>query len=99
MDTDLPDVTATPTASAGLKYKISFFLDINSPIFDGDISIVCGIVWTNPPRTWDAVFAEPTTPLLTLKILLSSNLFKTNNFSVPIPILLPTDTEFGILAK
>ena len=44
MDTDLPDVTATPTASAGLKYTISFFLDINSPIFDGVISIVCGIV-------------------------------------------------------
>ena len=66
---------------------------------DDSIWITCGIVWTNPPKTWDAVFAEPTTPLLTLKILLSLNAFNTNNFSVPIPILLPADTEFGILAK
>ena len=78
---------------------MSFFLDTNSPISDDSKLIVCGIVWTNPPRTWDAVFAEPTTPLLTLRILLSSNTFNTDNFSVPIPILLPTDTEFGILAK
>ena len=63
------------------------------------MSNVWGIVSTKLPMVWDAVFADPTMPLLTLKIFLSSNLFNTNNFSVPIPILLPTDTELGILAK
>ena len=36
------------------------------------------------------------TPRFTLKILLVSNLLRTNNFSVPIPILLPTDIWLGI---
>ena len=62
-------------------------------------SKVCGIVWTNPPKTWFAVCADPTTPLLTLKILLSLKVFSTNSFSVPIPILLPAETVFGILAR
>ena len=42
----------------------------------------------------DRVCAVPVTPLLTLKIFLSSNLLRTNRFSVPIPILLPTEIIF-----
>ena len=100
IETDLPTVTATPTASAGLKYTISFFFDIKSPI-----SVVlnfknCGIVWTNPPSVWNLlVSAAPTIPLFTLKILLCLKVFNTNNFSVPIPILLPAETVGGIVAK
>ena len=78
---------------------MSFFLDTNSPISWEDISIVCGIVWSNPPRTCDVdVLAAPTNPLFTLKILLSLKTFKTLSFSVPIPILLPADTELGTVA-
>ena len=102
---DLPKLTGSPTVNAipicswGLKNILSFLLDTNSPISSLSKLIICGIVSTNPPRTWDDVFADPTTPLLTLKILLSSKIFKTRNLSVPIPILLPTDTDLGILAK
>ena len=45
----------------------------------------------------DAVCTPVVTPLLTLKILFSSKVFKTNNFSVPIPILLPTEIKLGML--
>ena len=99
IDTAWPDVTATPTDSAGLKYTILFFLETKFPISGDSKSINCGIVWTNPPKTCDAVSADPTIPLFTLNILLSLNAFNTNNFSVPIPILLPADTELGILAR
>ena len=100
IDTVLPTVTATPTASAGLKYTISFFFDIKLPISNVLNLIVCGIVWTNPPRVWNLlVSAAPTRPLFTLKILLWSKVFNTNNFSVPIPILLPAETVGGIVAK
>ena len=72
---------------------------MNSPISWEAKSIVCGIVWTNPPRMWDVdVSPYPTSPLLTLKILLSRNTLRTLNFSVPMPILLPADTELGTVA-
>ena len=44
----------------------------------------------------DTVWTPAETPLLTLKILFSLNVFKTNNFSVPIPMLLPTEIELGM---
>ena len=40
--------------------------------------------------------AAPTTPLLTLITLLSSNVLSTRKFSVPMPILLPAETLSGI---
>ena len=52
-----------------------------------------GINFTNS----ETVCAAPETPLLTLNADLSSNFFKTKNFSVPIPILLPTDIFLGIV--
>ena len=78
---------------------MSFLWDTKLPISGDFISITCGIVCTKPPKTWDAVFAEPTIPLFTLKILLSLKLFNTSNFSVPIPMLLPADTVIGIRDK
>ena len=47
----------------------------------------------------DKVCAVPLIPLSTLKIFLSSNLFKTINFSVPIPILLPIEIIFVLYTK
>ena len=45
----------------------------------------------------DKECATPLIPLVTLKIFRSSNMFNIFNFSVPIPILLPTDTKLGIV--
>jgi hypothetical protein len=42
------------------------------------------------------VWADPETPLFTLKMFLSANLLRTKSRSVPIPILLPIDIESGI---
>ena len=39
----------------------------------------------------------PGRPLLTLRIFLSEKIFKICKVSVPIPILLPTETPVGIL--
>ena len=44
----------------------------------------------------DDVWAVPVIPLFTLKIFLSANLLRTKSLSVPMPMLLPTDIEFGI---
>ena len=46
----------------------------------------------------DTVWTPDITPLWTLNMLFEGNVFKTSNFSVPIPILLPTETPDGILA-
>ena len=42
------------------------------------------------------VWTPETAPLLTLNILFESKVFRMSNFSVPIPILLPTDIRDGI---
>ena len=45
----------------------------------------------------DIVWTPLDTPLETLNILLSGNVFNTNNFSVPIPMLLPAEIFSGTL--
>ena len=42
------------------------------------------------------VWTPETAPLFTLNILFVSKVFKTSNFSVPIPMLLPTEINDGI---
>ena len=46
----------------------------------------------------DTVCMPLDNPLLTLNTLFSLNVFKTNNFSVPIPMLLPTEIFSGMFA-
>ena len=87
-----PAVVPTPTCSSGLKKTISLILDSNGAVIKS-ISKLSGTVKTGVESVW----AAPTTPLLTLKIPLSLNVFKTNKLSVPMPILLPADTTSGIL--
>ena len=87
-----PAVVPTPTCSLGLKNTMSFTLDSNGAVIKS-ISKLSGTVKTGVERVW----AAPTTPLLTLNIPLSLNVFKTNKLSVPMPILLPADTTSGIL--
>ena len=45
----------------------------------------------------ETVWIPPDTPLLTLNILFWLNVFKTDNTSVPIPIVLPTEICSGIV--
>ena len=88
----IPAVVPTPTCSSGLKNTISFTLDSNGDV-TRSISKLSGTVNTGVDKVW----AAPTTPLLTLNIPFSLNVFSTNKLSVPIPILLPADTTSGIL--
>ena len=91
-----PTAVPTPIASWGLKNISSFNFEsisvnprpvvfLNSKVF--------GINSIEVPT----VCTPDDAPLLTLNILFCSNLFKTRSFSVPIPILLPTDIWDGIL--
>ena len=86
-----PTTVPTPIDSCGLKYTISSGADSKKSVFKS-MSYVLGIKLTFV----DTVWTPAETPLLTLKILFSLNVFKTNNFSVPIPILLPTEIKLGI---
>ena len=85
----IPTVVAIPTACLGLKYTTSSTLELKKLELN-DMSKKLGISLTSV----ESVCAVPEIPLSTLKIFLSSNLFKTNNFSVPIPILFPIDITF-----
>ena len=77
IDDDIPTVVAIPTDCLGLKYTISSILELKKLDLNG-ISKKLGIKLT----IVDKVCAVPLIPLSTLKIFLSSNLFKTINFSV-----------------
>ena len=80
--------------SWGLKNILSFNFELNSVTANPVFSIwnMFGIksIWV--PTVW----TPETAPLLTLNILFESKVFNTSNFSVPIPILLPTDINDGI---
>ena len=89
--TTVPAVNARPTCSCGLKNTLSLILESKGSVIRSIVNF-----WGTVNTGVDNVWAEPTTPLLTLKIFLWSNLFKTNNLSVPIPMLLPADTLDGI---
>ena len=82
----MPTVVAIPTDCLGLKYTTSSTLELKKLDLNA-ISKKLGIKLTSV----DNVCAVPVIPLSTLKIFLSSNLFKTDNFSVPIPMLLPIE--------
>ena len=86
IDEVIPTVVAIPTDCLGLKYTTSSTLELKKLDLK-DISKKLGIRLTLE----DKVCPVPVIPLSTLKIFLSSNLFKTSNFSVPIPILLPIE--------
>ena len=86
-----PTTVPTPIDSCGLKYTISSGADSKKSVFKS-MSYVLGIKLTFV----DTVWTPAETPLLTLKILCSLNVFKTTNYSVPIPILLPTEVKLGI---
>ena len=86
-----PTTVPTPIDSCGLKYTISSGADSKKSVFK-DISYVLGIKLTFV----DTVWTPAESPLLTLKILFSLNVFKTSNFSVPIPMLLPTEIKLGM---
>ena len=86
IDDEMPTVVAIPTDCLGLKYTTSSTLELKKLDLNA-ISKKLGIKLTSV----DNVCAVPVIPLSTLKIFLSSNLFKTDNFSVPIPMLLPIE--------
>ena len=86
-----PTTVPTPIDSWGLKYTISLGDDSKKSVFK-DISYVLGIKLTFVDTVWTPAEA----PLLTLKTLFLLNVFKTNSFSVPIPILLPTEIRLGM---
>ena len=80
--------------SWGLKNILSFNFELNSvtanPVFCNWNRFGIKSIWV--PTVW----TPETAPLLTLNILFESKVFKTSNFSVPIPILLPTEINDGI---
>ena len=86
-----PTTVPTPTDSCGLKNTWSFTLESNTFVLNGILKKF-GIKET----CVDTVWTPATAPLLTLKILFWLKVFKTNNFSVPIPILLPTEIFSGM---
>ena len=90
--TTVPAVSAKPTCSFGLKKTLSFIFDSNGSVTNGMVNL-CGTVETVSDN---ACPEPPTIPRFTLNIFLSSNVLRTCNFSVPIPILLPADTLSGI---
>ena len=87
-----PTTVPTPTDSCGLKYTWSFILESNTLVLRGILKKL-GIRET----CVDTVWTPATAPLLTLKILFWLKVLSTNNFSVPIPILLPTEIYSGIV--
>ena len=90
-----PTAVPTPIVSCGLKNISSFNFELISvnprPVVFCNANVF-GINSNTVPTVWTPDDA----PLLTLNILFWSNLFKTRSFSVPIPILLPTDIWSGI---
>ena len=86
-----PTTVPTPTDSCGLKNTWSFTLESNTFVLNGILKKF-GIKET----CVDTVWTPATAPLLTLKILFWLKVFKTNNYSVPIPILLPTEIFSGM---
>ena len=88
-----PTAVPTPIDSCGLKKTLSFNVELKLTLFAVlSNSKTFGINSNWVPTVW----TPDETPRFTLKILLFSNLLRTNNFSVPIPILLPTDIWSGI---
>ena len=87
---EIPTIVPTPTASVGLKNLTSFTLESKNFVFTGMVKN-----WGTVKTGVEIVCAEPATPLLTLKIPLSPKTSRTLNLSVPIPMLLPTETEDG----
>ena len=92
----VPAVNAKPTCSWGLKNTLSFTLESKGGVTNGIVNF-WGTVKIADDKSWEAVFAVDTRPLFTLNICFSSKTFRTNNLSVPIPILLPAETLSGIL--
>ena len=87
-----PTAVPTPIDSWGLKNTLSFNFESKSSVKPNFISNVFGINSTFVPTVW----IPDTAPLLTLKILFWLKVLRTKSFSVPIPILLPTDISDGI---
>ena len=87
-----PTAVPTPIDSWGLKNTLLFISESNPSVCIGILNVF-GIRFTFVPT----VCTPETAPLLTLNILFSLKVLRTNNFSVPMPILLPTDIWFGIL--
>ena len=89
-----PTTVPTPIDSCGLKNILSFNLELNSVTANPVLSKlnVFGIKLMWVPTVW----TPETAPLFTLNMLFVSKVFKTSNFSVPIPMLLPTEINDGI---
>ena len=92
-----PTTVPTPIDSWGLKNTWSFNLDLISVTPNPVLSKlkILGIRFIPVPTVW----TPEDSPLLTLSILFWSKVLRTNNFSVPIPMLLPTDILLGIFDK
>ena len=90
-----PTTVPTPIDSWGLKNTWSFNLELKSvtPSPVNFKSKRFGIKSIGVPT----VCTPDDKPLLTLNILLGLMVLRTKSFSVPIPILLPTDIKEGIL--
>ena len=86
----IPLVVPTPTDCFGLKYTLSLTLDSKLSIF-WEIVKESGIKFIWVVAVWDT----PVDPLFTLSMLRFWNTSSTDNVSVPIPMLLPTDTDSG----
>ena len=87
-----PTTVPTPTDSCGLKYTLSSIDESNTLVLSGILKKL-GMRETGVETVW----IPPDTPLLTLNILFWLNVFKTDNTSVPIPIVLPTEICSGIV--
>ena len=91
-----PTAVPTPIDSCGLKNTLSFNLELKLTFWAVSSNWkVFGINSKSVPTVW----TPDETPLLTLNILLDPNLLRTSNFSVPIPILLPTEIWSGIFER
>ena len=88
-----PTAVPTPIDSCGLKYTWSFNFESNTWVWSGILKKL-GIRETGV----DTECIPLDKPLWTLSILFWVNVFKTSNFSVPIPILLPIEIYSGIFA-
>ena len=85
-----PLIVPTPTDSLGLKNVLSFTVELN---LSTDLEIVkeSGEKVTAVPTV-----CTPVNPLSILRMFWFLNTSRTFKVSVPIPILLPTDTWSGI---
>ena len=86
-----PTTVPTPTDSCGLKNTLSSIFESNTFVLRGILKKL-GINETGVDTVWTPL----DTPLLTLITLFWLNVFKTDNTSVPIPMVLPTEIWSGI---